>query len=249
MFNCVMQNYFLIAGIGSLFYYLLIHRYTGRWNSTFSTVWLFAGCIHLGFCFAYPHMPGPVCSVIDGLVLCVWLSFLILESRILCTAQRAKNFSEDVDYLIILGAQVRGEKITDSLKRRLDRAYLYLCRHPETIVIVSGGQGKDEAVTEAFAMAKYLKTLGIDSERIIREEQSSTTWENLKFSAELIGSFCEKTAVVTNDFHLYRALLIGKNLGYTKLYGMAATSNPVLKLNYMTREFAAVLLTKVKSML
>ena len=62
-----------------------------------------------------------------------------------------------------------------------------------------------EVVTEAFAMAEYLKSLGIAEERILKEEQSETTWENLKFSAGLIGSLEQKTAVVTNDFHLYRA--------------------------------------------
>lgn len=98
-------------------------------------------------------------------------------------------------------------------------------------------------------MAEYLKSLGIAEERILKEEQSETTWENLKFSAGLIGSLEQKTAVVTNDFHLYRALLIGRQIGYRDLNGIAAISDPVLKLNYLVREFAAVLLTKVKSML
>ena len=186
---------------------------------------------------------------IGVLTLAGWGLFAWIESLILCTAKKACDFSGEAAYVIILGAQVRGSQITKSLKQRLDRAYEYLTEHPEAIAIVSGGQGKDEAVTEAFAMAEYLKSLGIAEERILKEEQSETTWENLKFSAGLIGSLEQKTAVVTNDFHLYRALLIGWQIGYRDLNGIAATSDPVLKLKYLVREFAAVLLTKVKSML
>lgn len=244
-----MQIYFLGVGIGSVGYYFLIRNYTGRWNSTFAGFWLLFGCAHLGAFFVYPKLPEIVCIGVDVALLVGWGIFAATEFVILRTAKKTRNFSDEVAYLIVLGAQVRGRKITNSLKRRLDRTYQYLTEHPETTVIVSGGQGKDEAVTEAFAMAEYLKSLGIVEKRIIREEQSATTWENLKFSTRFIGSLEQRTAVVTNDFHLYRALLIGRQIGYTNLVGIAATSNPVLKLNYLVREFAAVLLTKVKSML
>ncbi len=199
--------------------------------------------------FAYPKLMEGVRVGVDAAVFLFWLLFVLTEGQILRTAKRAEHFSEKVEYLIILGAQVRGKKITNSLKRRLDRAYEYLKENPKTTVIVSGGRGADESVTEAFAMAEYLKSFGVGEEQIKKEEQSTTTWENLKFSAHLTGGLDRKTAVVTNDFHLYRALRIGKQLGYTKLFGIAATSDPILKLNYMVREFAAVLLTKVKSML
>ena len=89
-------------------------------------------------------------------------------------------------WIIVLGAQVRGRKITDSLKRRLDSALAYLKEHPDVHVIVSGGQGKDEEVTEAYAMAQYLENAGIDRGRIIQEDASVNTLENLKFSRKLI---------------------------------------------------------------
>ena len=77
--------------------------------------------------------------------------------------KRKEHFEEDTKtgsatrWIIVLGAQVRGRKITDSLKRRLDCASEYLKEHPEVHVIVSGGQGKDEEVTEAYAMARYIE--------------------------------------------------------------------------------------------
>ena len=82
-------------------------------------------------------------------------------------------------WIIVLGAQVRGRKITDSLKRRLDSALEYLKEHPDVHVIVSGGQGNDEEVTEAYAMAQYLERAGIDCRRIIQEDASVNTLENL----------------------------------------------------------------------
>ena len=135
------------------------------------------------------------------------------------------------------------------LMRRLDAAYQYLTDHPETIVIVSGGQGKGELVTEADAMAENLMQRGIATERILREDRSVSTRENLIFSGKYIGDLTQPVALVTNSFHVYRSLLIGRQVGYMHLEGIAATSNPVLLLNYMVREFFAVLLTKMKSML
>ena len=125
----------------------------------------------------------------------------------------------------------------------------YLTEYPGTIAIVSGGQGKGEAISEADAMAENLTARGIAPERIRRENRSTSTWENLKFSAEYIGDITQPAALVTNDFHVFRSLMLGRQAGYTCLEGIAATSNPVLFINYMVREFFAVLLTKIKSMI
>ena len=148
--------------------------------------------------------------------------------------------------IIILGAQVRGTQITNSLKRRLDAALVYLEQYPETKAVVSGGQGKGEDITEAEAMAVYLEQQGIDRNRISQEDSSTSTWENMKNIGRMIGDLEQPAAVVTNNFHLYRALLIGKKAGFTNLKGIAAGSNPVLLLNYLVREFFAVLWIKIR---
>ena len=147
-----MWIYFLVVGIGSVGYYFLIRNHTGRWNSTFAGFWLLSGGVHLSLFFAYPKFPESVHIGIGVLTLAGWGLFAWIESLILCTAKKACDFSGEAAYVIILGAQVRGSQITKSLKQRLDRAYEYLTEHPEAIAIVSGGQGKDEAVTEVIAM-------------------------------------------------------------------------------------------------
>ncbi len=117
--------------------------------------------------------------------------------------KRKEHFEEDTKtgsatrWIIVLGAQVRGRKITDSLKRRLDCASEYLKEHPDVHVIVSGGQGKDEEVTEAYAMARYLECEGLDRRRIVQEDVSVNTLENLKFSRNLIADVDTPVGIVS----------------------------------------------------
>lgn len=89
---------------------------------------------------------------------------------------------DNLDYVIVLGAQVHADKPSVVLKYRLDEAILYLNENPETVCIVSGGQGKNEPYSEAYGMAQYLMQNGIDKDRILLEDQSKTTEENLRFS-------------------------------------------------------------------
>lgn len=242
-----MQIYFIVFSMCSILYYVLIAVYTRKWNSTFAGFWILCGALHLLMAAGYPLLTESGRKLTAAILAVCWLVFLVVELQI-AGAMKHKTRHE-VKYLIVLGAQVRGTRITNSLMRRLDCAYQYLMEHQGTIAVVSGGQGKGEAVSEADAMAENLIVRGIAPERILREDQSTSTWENLKFSAEYIGDITQPAALVTNNFHVFRSLLIGKQVGYTCLEGIAATSNPVLFVNYMVREFFAVLLTKIKSMI
>ena len=156
-----------------------------------------------------------------------------------CTCHEAWK-KEELPDLIVLGAQVRGERITDSLKRRLDAALLYHQVCSSVKIIVSGGQGKGEDVSEAYAMAQYLREHGVKDEQIMLEDQSRTTRENLRFSKAYLEELKTPVGIVTNNFHLFRALLIGRSEGYENLTGIAAGCNRILFLNYMVREFFAV---------
>ena len=149
---------------------------------------------------------------------------------------------KNLRYIIILGAQIRGKRVTEALKRRLDRGIRYLNENPETIVIVSGGRGKGEDITEAEAMAKYLENCGIDTTRICLEEKSTSTYENLRKSLAFIDDERQdKIGIVTNNFHIYRAVKLAKSIGYRKVYALTASSNLAVFPNYMVREFFAVL--------
>ncbi len=235
-----MKIYFEVIGIICLIYYFIICYYTKKWNSTFSLFWLGIGIMHI----IVAIMPFSQNKKLLALLIVFGIFFLIIEGAICCAM--LKNTQKSLTYIIILGAQVRGTKITDSLKRRLDAALVYLNRNPDTCVIVSGGQGKGEALSEAAAMAGYLYKHGIDKARIVLEDTSTSTWENLRNSSKIIGDLKQPVGIVTNNFHMYRALQIAKQIGYSDASGIAATSNPVLQVNYLVREFFAVIWMRIR---
>ena len=80
-----------------------------------------------------------------------------------------------LDYLIVLGAHVDGERLTKALYERVRKALEYLETHPETKAVLSGGKGKGEAISEAEAMRRYLIRKGISPERLLLEEKSVNT--------------------------------------------------------------------------
>lgn len=246
-----MLIYFWGIGAGCLLYYGFIRCYTGKWNSTFAGFWIFMGLLHLCGAFFWPLFPEMLRRICEGILAAGWLLFGVTEVQIYRGMKQSPE--PHAKYLIVLGAHVNGKQITNSLMRRLDAAEVYLRESPETKVIVSGGQGRGEDVSEADAMAAELIMRGINPLRIIREDQSVSTEENLCFSRKLIPEMetdeQPMVVLVTNNFHIYRALLLGKQVGYRRLSGLPASSNPALQLNYLVREFFAIILTKVRAML
>lgn len=155
--------------------------------------------------------------------------------------------TSDIDYIIVLGAGLRGKDLSQSLKFRLDKLLeIELAR--DTIIILSGGQGPDELITEAKAMKDYLLSNGISEERIILEEKSTSTFENFKFSllklkeSNFIVDENSSFAIVSNDFHIFRSKYILKRLGYNSV-GIAAKTPNKVKVDYFFREFYAVINT------
>lgn len=232
-----MRYYFLILGIISILYYFVLVFYSRRFRSTFAAFWLINGGVHL--LLGCAPLPVLVYDFLTLICAAGWIIFFTVESRIISGMLRRPD--RKVDYVIVLGAQVRGTHITDSLKRRLDRTVSYVRSFPETKVIVSGGQGSGESITEAQAMADYLIRSGIERERIYQEGKSTSTRENLRFSLKFLDGEKDRTGIVTNDFHIYRASVIARQEGYLNIIMLPADSNPVFQLNYMVREFFAVL--------
>lgn len=230
------QIIFCAAGVLCLGYYFLIAGTLRKWNSTFSSFWLAAGIFLLLGSFVSEKLGY---LGVFSVFIFVFLLAAILTCLLIGSGMR-RSEKEPCRYLIVLGAQVSGRRITDSLKRRLDRAKEYLVQNGETLVIVSGGRGKGEDLSEAEAMASYLVKNGIAKERIFQENQSRTTKENLLFSAALIKESGCLVGIVSNNFHLYRALQYAKAAGYSKVCPIAASCNPVLFVNYMVRECFAI---------
>lgn len=174
-----------------------------------------------------------------GLLVAVGLTALVAVEGLILT-QFGAEAQPGADYCVILGAQIRENGPSDVLKRRLDRAVVYLRQNPDTQVIVSGCQGSNEPMSEARGMYDYLVAAGIAPERIRLEEASRNTCENLELSGNLLNRREDSVVLVTNNFHMYRALHLAEGAGYEHVQGLAASSYPWTLPNNMLREFMGV---------
>jgi len=162
--------------------------------------------------------------------------FLAVEAMVFSAGRKAP--AADGEYVIILGAQVRGEVPTLVLNARIKAAAEYLKEHPNAVAVASGGKGSGETISEAEAIRRGLVRLGISEERILLEDMSTSTAENLRFSGEMIQRN-KSVVVVTNDFHVFRAVKLAKKLGYTDVSGLGATDFFAVTIQYYVREFFA----------
>ena len=174
------------------------------------------------------------------------LFLLFLGSLMLRSIDRGEH--GDYDTLIVLGAAVHGEKVTWVLSNRLDTAYDYAVQHPGTTLVVSGGQGDGESVTEASAMAKYLAAKGIDPGRILMEDRAESTAENFAFSKTVIDERLGPDAsigFVTTRFHVYRAGRVAQK-GGIPARGIGAPDVWYLAINNFLRECVGICWYTVK---
>ena len=169
--------------------------------------------------------------------------FLTLQGLIMSAASTQ---DAEVDCIIVLGAGLHGEIPSRTLVSRLDSAIEYLGGRDNTPIIVSGGQGSGETITEAEAMFRYLNRNGIDENQIWQEGKSTSTLENLAFSKDVMEQRGLDTdnvtiAIVTNEFHLYRAKHIAGSLGLDVVGVAAETPYPSLRVLYHFREAVAIM--------
>lgn len=165
-------------------------------------------------------------------------SFIFVEKKIM--SEYLAQGKPELDYIIVLGAQVRENGPSKVLQWRLDKAIAYLEENPDTKVIVSGGQGHNEPAPEAEIMRDYLVQKKVSEEKIIVEDQSHSTKENLENSKELIEEGSQ-VGLVTNNFHVYRSLLIAEEVGYENMSGISAKSTFLYLPNNLLREYLALL--------
>ena len=210
-------------------------------GTSFFLVWI--GLAVLSFLFGYSiwksfwkKVPRLVKGISIAVVAVGFTAFFIVEGCII--SQMHEKGKAGLDYIIVLGAQVRESGPSAALKYRLDEAVEYLEDNPKTICIVSGGQGANEPYSEAEGMAQYLKEQGIDASRILLEDKSLNTEQNMEYSKTLIKDGAS-VGIITNDFHLFRAKQIARKYGLDNVCGIAAKSTPVYLPNNMLREFLA----------
>ncbi len=192
--------------------------------------------------FLFPRLPRWGRGVLTGMIALGVIVFAVLEVPIVRDARTDENPA--ADYLIVLGAGIRGTEPTRSLQDRLEAALDYLHTYPESVAIVSGSQGPDEIATEASVMAAWLEQAGVDPARIVQESEADNTRENLENSFAIIadrgGDPADGVAIVTSEYHLWRAKQMARALGAEPLGVAARTAWPDLMVNYFIREaFAA----------
>ena len=137
---------------------------------------------------------------------------VVIESSLMIHA--ASREPEPGATVVVLGCRVYGERASLSMVERLDAAYTYLIGNPESACILSGGRGNGEDISEAECMYRYLVNKGIASERLYKEEASTTTRENLLYSKQMIEKLGlnPSIAIVTSEYHEYRAGMIADKL-------------------------------------
>lgn len=243
----------MALGVLALLYFgdLLINRVD------FCMIWLPAGLFLLAVGFyrrlrmLHPkgfRLPAPLLWTAGLVIGVVCFLFTVVEIRIFTVMHQSPP--QNLEYIIVLGAQVKGTRPSLALEKRLRKAQEYLEENPQTRAILSGGQGDGEDISEALCMSEYLIEHGVEEGRLLLEDRSTTTLENLQFSEEILrrqgASKHASIGILTNNFHVYRALRLAEHMGYTDSCGIAASSDWRLQPHYLVREFFALIKEKVR---
>lgn len=235
----------VLYGLGAVCVLYCIGIGINGFGTYFFLIWggIGAVCLGLGALVGNRRLmeavPKPV-KIAAGTLICAGaLTFCAVEGMIL--SEYGAKPSSGADYCIILGAQWKESGPSAVLRKRLDRAVEYLKANPDTKVIVSGGRGANEPMAEAEGMYQYLVQAGIEKERIVVEDKSRNTYENLVFSGRHLDKENDRVVVVTNNFHVFRALGIARKQDYGKVEGLAADSVFGMAPNNLLREFFGVL--------
>lgn len=173
-------------------------------------------------------------------VLCAVVLTASAETVFMITA--AVKSPEPSATVVVLGCRVYGERPSRMMVARLKAAQRYLEDNPDSVCILSGGQGEDEDISEAECMYRYLVSAGISTDRLYKEDKSTSTRENLAFSKEIIEreGLNKNIAIATNEFHEYRAQQIAKSLGFESGAVSGVTEIWVLP-TYYVRELYGIL--------
>lgn len=234
--------FFALCSLLCFGYCIMIYRI--RSGGKFYLMWALCGLCFAALSVAayfdlWARLPLGVRHAVIGIIIAGVIVFAAVEGCII-SAFGAKG-EPNLDYIIVLGAQVRENGPSAALKFRLDEAYDYLVENEDTLCIVSGGQGANEPCSEAKGMYDYLTDRGIDGERIILEDKSTDTSENIAFSAVFLDMENDRVGIVTNNFHVFRSVHLARHFGIENVCGISARSNVIFQLNNMFREFFGIL--------
>lgn len=237
----------IILSFASVIQYVMFHLSTGTILLLLMTT---ITALHIGIKKLKKRYPGKLLETISktyrvSLMIIGILSIiiLILVIRPIKECRQSEGGKvQQASHMIILGAGLDGDQVSKRLKLRLDKALEALELNPELIVIVSGGQGSDELISEAEAMKRYLLEAGIEEEKIIAEDKSTSTYENFLYSKSKTDELnsLKNILIVTSDFHVFRSQFIANRLGWSS-QALCSKSEIHVISNYMIREIPAVM--------
>lgn len=237
----ILHMIWMIVGILCVLYCLAL-AITGGTGTWFFLIWGIMGVAFILWGIFRGHiwhvMPHWLNITAGTLFLLMLAVFLFTEGCII--SGFSKNTDKELDYIVVLGAQLKTTGPSRVLQYRLDTAYEYLTAHPDTKAIVSGGQGSNEPASEAQGMYDYLVKRGIEPGRIVLEDKSVNTEQNIRFSKEFLQADADKVGIVSNNFHVFRAVKLAKAAGYRNVVGIAAPATAFYLPNNMLREFFGV---------
>ena len=187
------------------------------------------------------HKAFRVLSVVGRVLFGLFLvSFVAIQGTIMHGMQPDPK-AADAEYLLVLGARVNPDgQPSAALAARLDTAYDFMQEHPDITAILCGGQGGNEPCPEAEAMYDYMVAKGMDADRLLLEDESSNTIQNIENARALIGDG-HRTAVVTSDYHLARARVLMERGGLDACGIPAPTPYPGQWVAVRCREYCSIL--------
>lgn len=238
----MVNSVIIVLGISAILYYLILTLIMG--SVAFSKIFIVIS--FMSFIFYYVNKKYKLWDkkwVRYIIYLCLTL-LLVVEGIIIYYGQN-RDLSES-DYVVVLGAGLRGERMTLSLKERAEKALECVKENKSSYMILSGGQGPGESISEAEAVKRYLLENGVEEKRLLLEDKSKNTMENFRFSKEIIEKHSGKTLdkvnvkVITSNYHVFRSNIIAKRQGYKNLKFNSNNTNILLAPNYFFREFFAL---------
>ena len=238
---------YLLAGAACVGYYFLIGFYS-RFGLSIQWIWLAAGAVLIA-AGLLTRAPVPRwlryawrAALAATLALLIGLECLVI-SGMNATAPPG------MDYLMVLGASVYADGPSPALTRRLNAVEGCLDQHPDATIIATGGQGKNEPISEAQCIRDELVRRGVDPARILMEDKSISTQQNIEFSRALMDRTDSAVGVVTNNYHIWRSLRLARRAGLTNAHGIAAEYTGPTLFHFIVREAIGIAVGFLKGQL
>ncbi len=195
--------------------------------------------VHRSISRMWQNQTGRVCLIILA-VLAAAGTVLMTAAAVAVLGAVSKTIPDNTP-AIVLGCSVKGTAPSRVLQERIDAACVYLQQHPDAVCILSGGQGRDEDISEAACMYREMLAAGMDASRLYQESESVNTQENLENSKKILEKLgiSETVTIISSEFHLYRGRYWAEKLGY-QTYGCGAHTDWKYLPSFFLREIIAV---------